>query len=213
MTETAQAPSRFPATARLVRHPSLAHPAIAFRAARIEDAPAIARLFQTTYGYSSHPCLSKETVFRSTSRTASGGSVLVQREMESGRAPLESIARARAGTRKQPSETATGFKRRSGWVTRGGPDAEIAARRPSAGLGLTAAAHTRSERPTCQEKKNLESRVRCVLQRDDAPGMGAVQTPCGRVARGGAPVQLPVCAFSGQVALCASELGAAGAAP
>src|SRR6266849_3183283 len=54
--------------------------------------------------------------------------VLVQREMENWRAPLASIARASAGwvtrpnatatvTRKQHTETATGFKKRSGWVT------------------------------------------------------------------------------------------------
>jgi hypothetical protein len=56
-----------------------------------------------------------------------GGIVLVQREMECGRSPLVSIARASAGrvarpnvtvtgTRKRRTETATGFERRSGWL-------------------------------------------------------------------------------------------------
>jgi hypothetical protein len=40
--------------------------------------------------------------------------VLVQREMESGRSPLVSIARAAAGTRKQRTETAAGFKGNQG---------------------------------------------------------------------------------------------------
>ena len=40
--------------------------------------------------------------------------VLVHREMEYGRSPLASMSRALAGKRKQRTETATGFKRRSG---------------------------------------------------------------------------------------------------
>ena len=59
----------------------------------------------------------------------------------------------------------------------GAPDTEIVALRSSGGLGLTAEAHTRSEGPTGKEKKNSESRVRRVFQRDDAPGIGAVQMP------------------------------------
>jgi hypothetical protein len=43
-----------------------------------------------------------------------GLDVLVQREMESGRSPLVSIARAAAGTRKQRTETAAGFKGNQG---------------------------------------------------------------------------------------------------
>jgi hypothetical protein len=54
--------------------------------------------------------------------------VLVHREMEYGRSPLASISRALAGKRKQRTETATGFKRRSGWAnTRGARDTEIVA--------------------------------------------------------------------------------------
>jgi ubiquinone/menaquinone biosynthesis C-methylase UbiE len=108
-----------------------------------------------------------------------------------------SIARAAAGTRKQRTETATGFKRKSGWAAVGAPsapDTEIAVLRAGGGLGLTAEAHTRSERPTGEEKKNSESRVRGVFQRDDAPGIGAAQMPSGRVPRGAVPVQLPVVA-------------------
>jgi len=59
-------------------------------------------------------------------------SVLVQREMECGRSPLASIARASAGKRKQRTETATGFKRRLGRATvgtRGAPDTEFVALR------------------------------------------------------------------------------------
>jgi hypothetical protein len=76
--------------------------------------------------------------------------VLVQREMESGRSPLMSIALASAGTRKQRTETATGFKKRSVSATIGAPGAlgtEIVALRPGGGLRLTEA-HTRTERPT-----------------------------------------------------------------
>jgi hypothetical protein len=53
--------------------------------------------------------------------------VLVQREMECGRSPLVSIARGSAGRgaadrngdrpEEAGTETATGFKRRSGWAT------------------------------------------------------------------------------------------------
>ena len=63
--------------------------------------------------------------------------VLVQREMESGRSPLMSIALASAGTRKQRTETATGFKNRSVWATVGAPGAlghEIVALRRGGGL-------------------------------------------------------------------------------
>jgi hypothetical protein len=80
------------------------------------------------------------------------GSVLVQREMESGRSPLVSIARASVcrvarpnatatGTKKRRTETATGFKRRSGWITIGAPsapDAGIIAPRPGCMLGMRA---------------------------------------------------------------------------
>jgi hypothetical protein len=52
--------------------------------------------------------------------------------------------------------------------TRDGPDAEIAALCPCDRLCLTAEAHTRSERPTGYEKKNVESKVRGVFQLDDA---------------------------------------------
>ena len=100
-------------------------------------------------------------------RSANCWSVLVQREMECGRSPLASIARALAGrvprpsatvpgTRKQRTETATGFKRRPDWVTicaPGAPDTEIVVLRPGGRLGLTAEAHTRSERPTGWEKE------------------------------------------------------------
>jgi hypothetical protein len=41
-------------------------------------------------------------------------------------------------------------------------------------------------------KKNLESKVRGVFQLDDAPGIGVVRMPFGRVGRG-AGAQLPVC--------------------
>jgi hypothetical protein len=64
--------------------------------------------------------------------TAATWGVLVQREMECGRSPLASIARASAGKRKQLTETATGFKRRLGWATvgtPGAPDTEILALR------------------------------------------------------------------------------------
>ena len=76
-------------------------------------------------------------------------SVLVQPEMECGRSSLASIARTAAGRvarlnvtvidpRKQRTETATGFKSRLVWVTRGAPDTEIAALRPAGRVGLTA---------------------------------------------------------------------------
>ncbi len=65
MIETAQAPSLFPANVPPLPSPRLAIPALTFRAARVEDAAAIAGLFRSTYGYSSHPCLNEETVFRS----------------------------------------------------------------------------------------------------------------------------------------------------
>ena len=88
--------------------------------------------------------------------------VLVQREMERGLSPLVSIALAAAGrlarpnatvsgTRKQGMETATGFKRRSDWITigaPGAPDTGVIELRPGGTLGMTAETHTRSERPT-----------------------------------------------------------------
>lgn len=136
-------------------------------------------------------------------------SVLVQREMECGRSPLASIARASAGrvarpnatvtgTRKQRTETAIGFKRRSGWVTigaPGAPDTEIVAVRPGGRLGLTAEAHTWSERPTGWEKKNLGPTCGGVFQRDKVPGhLGRFRCPSGGWLAGAAPVQLPDCA-------------------
>lgn len=105
--------------------------------------------------------------------------------MERGRSPLVSIARASAGKRRQRTEPATGFKRRSAWATVGtfgAPDTVIVALRPGGGLGLTA------EGPYSKRKANWlgkeESTERGVLQRDDAPGIGADQMASRRVARG-----------------------------
>jgi len=83
--------------------------------------------------------------------------VLVQREMESGRSPLVSIARALAGTRKQGNWFQKKIMVATGGAA-GAPDTEIVALRPRGGLGLTAEAYTRSERPTGQEKKKREFR-------------------------------------------------------
>ena len=57
---------------------------------------------------------------------------------------------------------------------------------PIARPGLTAAARTRSERPTGQEKKKREYQARGVLQRDDAPGIGGLDAlqECGSRAWG-----------------------------
>src|SRR5260370_7556095 len=53
-----------------------------------------------------------------------------------------------------------------------------------------AEAYSRSRKANWLGKKNLESRVRGIFQRDDAPGIGAVQMTSERVARGAGPVQL-----------------------
>jgi hypothetical protein len=76
---------------------------------------------------------------------AAGNCVMVQREMETGRSPLVSIARASAGTERADCN----------WLQKeimvaivgahGAPDTEIDALRP---LGLTAETHARSERTT-----------------------------------------------------------------
>ena len=133
--------------------------------------------------------------------------VLVQREMERGLSPLVlvSIARASAGrvartnaavggTTKQRMETATGLKGRSDWITIGAPaapDSGIIELRPGGTLGMTAETHTRSEIPTGEEKKNLESRVRGVFNRMTYRASAPVQMSVGRVACVGRPVQLP----------------------
>ena len=87
--------------------------------------------------------------------------MLVQREMECRRSPLVSIARVSAGRgaadrngdrhEEAGTETATGFKKEimvGHNSAPGSPDTDIVALRPGGGLGLTAEAHTRSERPT-----------------------------------------------------------------
>ena len=70
------------------------------------------------------------------------------------------------------------------------------------GLGMTGfriivLAYSRSRKANWLGKKNLESRVRGIFQRDDAPGIGAVQMTSERVARGAGPVQLLVGAHRG----------------
>jgi len=133
---------------------------------------------------------------------------LVQREMERGRSPLASIARVSASwvappersgndTRKQRTETATGFKSRSGLGRRRCTKHKSVALRPGGWLGLMAEAYSRSRKANWLGKKNLESRVRGIFQRDDAPGIGAVQMTSERVARGAGPVQLLVGAHRG----------------
>src|SRR5262249_1044624 len=69
--------------------------------------------------------------------------------------------------------------------------------RPGGWLGLMAEAYSRSRKANWLGKKNLESRVRGIFQRDDAPGIGAVQMTSERVARGAGPVQLLVGAHRG----------------
>src|SRR5262245_66644927 len=60
-----------------------------------------------------------------------------------------------------------------------------------------AEAYSRSRKANWLGKKNLESRVRGIFQRDDAPGIGAVQMTSERVAHGAGPVQLLVGAHRG----------------
>ena len=50
--------------------------------------------------------------------------------------------------------------------------------------GLTEEAHMLEAKGQLARKKNLESRVRGIFQRDDAPGIGAVQMPFRRVGCG-----------------------------
>ena len=100
--------------------------------------------------------------------------VLVQREMECGRSPLASIARASAGKRKQRTETATAGHRN-----------RCASSRRWAGLD--------GRGPYSKRKANWlgkeASTERGVFNGMNAPGNGVVQMPSERVARGAGSVQ------------------------
>src|SRR5437868_103147 len=114
--------------------------------------------------------------------------------MECGRSPLVSIARVSAGRgatdrngdryEEAGTETATGFKRRSGWATTvapGSPDKDIVALRPGAGLSLTARSEAnwlgkRTLNPGCEAISTFNG----YFQRADAPSSGRIRWPQGR---------------------------------